>query len=97
MDDLPGVVFVSEDARNPKRNWRELLPSADLGLEPLYLHEVRKLRSFILGYPLEARELAVRVIGCGPLQSLLNLAPSTRHRAKGLARVTSSRWESIDL
>ena len=82
MDDLPGVVFGSEDARNPKGNWSELLPSADLGLEPLDLHEVRKLRSFVLGYLLEARELAVTVIGCGPLQSLLNRGPSTRHRAK---------------
>jgi hypothetical protein len=85
MDDLPGVVFGSEDARNPKGNWSELLPSADLGLEALDLHEVRKLRSFILGYLLEARELTVSVIGCGPLQSLLNRGPSTRDRAKGVS------------
>lgn len=82
MDDLPGVVFRSEDARNPQGNWSELLPSADLGLEPLYLDEVRKLRCFVPGDPLEARELAVCVVGCGTLQSVLNRGPSTCDRPK---------------
>jgi hypothetical protein len=62
MDDLPGVVLETEDARNAKGDRSELLTSADLGLESLHLDEVRKLRRFVLGYLLEASELAERSV-----------------------------------
>jgi len=51
MHYLPGAIFWSKDHRNPKIKRGDLLPSADLGLAPLYLHyDVGKLSSYVLLY-----------------------------------------------
>ncbi len=39
MHNLPGAVFRSKDARRPQSQWGDILPSAKLGLDPLYLHK----------------------------------------------------------
>ena len=97
MHDFPGVVFRSEDAGNTKGDRNDLLPSADLGVEALYLHEVGKLRSFVLRHLLEASELAISVAGRGTLQPRLNRGPPARDGTKGVGEGTSSRRESIVL
>jgi len=38
MHYLPDTVFGSKDHRNPHSVWGDILPSANFGLEPLYLH-----------------------------------------------------------
>src|SRR5918993_4849918 len=93
MHYLPGTIFRSQDSRNPHGNRGNIFPSPNLRLVPLHLHNVDKLRGCVLRYVLKADDLAISVMRRGTLHSRSNLPPSTRGRPKGLARVTSSRWE----
>jgi hypothetical protein len=54
VHDLPGAVFGSKDHRSPQIEWRDILPSANLGLGPLQRHDVGKLRSHLLRHDLGA-------------------------------------------
>jgi hypothetical protein len=81
MYNLPGTVFRSKDHRSPQSEWSAVLPCADLGLGPLYLHNVSKLRSHILPYGLEADNLAISETRCSTLQGRNNLLPSLSGRA----------------
>ncbi len=76
MHYLPLTVFRSKDHRSPQSEWSDVLPSADLGLCPLYLHNVSKLRSHILTHGLEADNLAISETRCSTLQGRNNLLPS---------------------
>src|SRR5712691_8660101 len=84
MHHLPGAVFRSKDARHPQSEWGDLLPSAKLGLDPLYPHHVGKFCSDVLRDVLESNDLALSDLRRGPLQSRSHLLPSTRGRAKGV-------------
>ena len=53
MHYLPLTVFGSKDHRGSKDPRGDLLPSADLGLSPLYLHYVGELGSRVFLYGLE--------------------------------------------
>jgi hypothetical protein len=57
MHYLPLTVFRSKDHRSPKSPRGGLLPSANLGLAPLYLYNIGKLRSYVLLYDLVANDL----------------------------------------
>src|SRR5215213_6342598 len=85
MHYLPGALFGSKDHRDPQGERCYFFTSADLGLRPLYLHHVGKLRSYVLLYDLGANELAVSDLRCSMLPSLSNLIPSMRWRAKGIS------------
>ena len=78
---LPDTVFRSKDRRNPKSDRGDFLPSADLGLCLLYLHNVGKLRGRVLRYGLGVNDMAISDSRCGTLQGLINL-------------LLSSRWEN---
>jgi hypothetical protein len=84
MHYLPGILFRSKDHRDPQIVWGDILPSAKLALEPLYLHNVGKLRSYTLRYDLEASGLAIPTRRCGALHCLGNLLPSVRDDATGV-------------
>src|SRR5712691_5371144 len=85
MHHLPGAVFRSKDRRHPQSDWGDILPSANLGLVPLYPHNVGKFRSDVLRYDIESNELALSDLRRGTLPSRSNLLPSTRDRAKGIS------------
>jgi AcrR family transcriptional regulator len=53
------TVFGSKDHRRPQSARGDVLPSANLGLDPLYLHNVRQLSCHILRHDLGANELAI--------------------------------------
>src|SRR5215216_3290392 len=94
MHYFPSTILGPKDASNPQGNRGGILPWADLGLEPLHLYEVCKLSSHVLRYVLEAGELAICIVRCCARSRVL--ATSSHPSAggpKGLARVTSSRWE----
>src|SRR6266705_179342 len=82
MHHLPGALFRSKDRRHPQSEWDDLLPSAKLGLDPLYPHNVGKFRSDVLRYDIEASDLALSDHRCGTLQSRSHLLPSTHGRAE---------------
>jgi hypothetical protein len=84
MHDLPLTLFWAKDHRNPQRKRGDLLPSADLGLRPLYLHYVGKYRSHVPLYDLDANELAISDLRCGTIYDLCNLLPPTHGRAIGV-------------
>src|SRR6266446_3354784 len=75
MHHLPGAVFRPKDRRHPQSEWDDILPSANLGLGPLYLHNVGKLKSDVLRYVLESNDLALADQRCGTLHSRSNLLP----------------------
>src|SRR6266702_7998432 len=85
MHHLPGAVFRSKDHRHPQSDWGDILPSANLGLGPLQLHNVGKLSSDVLRYEIEANFLAISELRCGTLHSRSHLLPSTRGRAEGVS------------
>jgi hypothetical protein len=85
VHNLPGAVLRLKDHRNPQPQWGDILPSANLGLGPLYPHNVGKLRGYALRYVLKANDLAISELRCGTLHSRSNLLPSTRGRAKGVS------------
>jgi hypothetical protein len=85
MHNLPGAIFRSKDHRNPQSERGGIWPSANLGLYPLYPHDVGKLRSHVLRYGLEAGDLTISYLRCGTIRGLGDLLPSTRGRAKGVS------------
>src|SRR5437870_5364645 len=85
MHHLPGAVFRPKDRRHPQIEWGDILPSANLGLVPLYLHNVGKLRSDVLRSVLESNDLALSEQRCGTLHRRRNLLPSTRGRTEGVS------------
>src|SRR5215218_8639390 len=94
MHYLPDPFFRSKDHRSPQSEGGDFLPSAYLGLKPLYLYNIGKLSSYVLRYDLEASGHAISASRCGTLHALSNLLPPPHGRTLGLARVTSSRWEN---
>jgi hypothetical protein len=93
VHDLPNAVFGTHDHRDPQTDGGDGLMSANLGLAPLDPHNGGKLRSYVLHYVLNVNKRAISDLRCGVLNSRSNLLPSTYSRAKGLATVTSCRWE----
>src|SRR5215207_8114710 len=85
VHNLPGALFRPKDARDAHSHRGDILPSANLGLVALHLHNVGKLRGHVLRYVLKASALAISVIRCGALHSLSNLLPPTHGRAKGVS------------
>jgi len=81
MHYLPGSILGSEDHRDPQSQRGDVLPSADLGLRPLDVHDVGKLGSHILLYDLDANGLASSELRRGVLLSLRYLLPSMRDGA----------------
>src|SRR5829696_5406781 len=94
MHDLPGAVFGSKGHRDPQIARGDILRSADLGVGPLYPQDASKFVSHVLRYGLEVVDLSIAEHGCSTLLSRSNLLPSTHGGPKGLARLTSSRWEN---
>src|SRR5712691_1240970 len=84
MHHLPGAVFRPKDRRHPQIDWDDLLPSAKLGLDPLYPHHVGKFRSDVLRYDIEASDLALSDHRCVTLHSRSNLLPPMHRWAKGV-------------
>src|SRR5918993_14565 len=82
MHDLPGAVFGSEDACDAQWHGGNILPSANPGLVALHLHDVGKLRGYVLRYILEAYDLAISVTRGGTLHSLSSLIPSAHGRTE---------------
>jgi hypothetical protein len=86
MHYLPLTLFFwAKDHRNPQRKWGDVLPSADLGLRPLYLHYVGKFRTHVPLYDLDANELAISDLRCGTIYDLGNLLPTTHGRPEGVS------------
>ena len=83
VHDLPGPVFRSKDHRSPQSVWGDILPSTNLGLCPLYLYNIGKLRSHLLRYDLYGNHLTIPAERCGMPQDLSNLLPSTPGRPVG--------------
>jgi hypothetical protein len=81
MHYLPGATFRPKDHRNPQSKEGDIRSSSNLGLGPLYLHNVGKLRCHMLLYDLDARDLAISLSRGGMLLGLGNLLPSMRYRA----------------
>src|SRR3712207_2769330 len=81
MHNLPVAILGSEDHRDPQSQRGDVLPSADLGLRPLDVHDVGKLGSHILLYDLDANGLAISELRRGVLLSLRYLLPSMRDGA----------------
>src|SRR5215212_5409468 len=54
MHHLPGAILRPEDHRDPQSPRGDLLPCADLGLAPLYLHHVGELGARVFVYDLGA-------------------------------------------
>jgi hypothetical protein len=96
MYNLPDTVFGAKDHRSPQSVWGDILPSANLGLCPLYLHNVGKLRSHVLRYDLDGNHLAISAQRCGMFQGLSNLLPSTHGRAIGVSESYIFSTERIE-
>src|SRR4051794_27334376 len=94
---LPGAIFRPEDHRGPKRVGGDLLASADLGLQVLYLHDVCELGGDVLGHDLEAPGPAVPAQGGGVLRGPGDPVPPAHGRAVGVgqARVFSMGVERL--
>src|SRR5713226_6847284 len=85
MNEPPATVFSAKDRRDPKIHWRNLLPSAHLGLEALHFHDVREIMGHVLRYSVEATGLAFSVMRCGALHRFDHLGPSACEGAEGVA------------
>ena len=59
MHYLPRALFGSKDHRSPQSDRGNILPSTNLGLFSHQLHNVDKLKSYVLHYALKASDLAV--------------------------------------
>src|SRR3712207_4080952 len=84
MHDLPLTVFGAKDHRGAQIVRKKLFPYTKSALEPLYLHNVGKLRGHVLRYDLEAHDLAIPTRRSGTLHSLGNLRPSVRDHPTGV-------------
>src|SRR4051794_13334162 len=85
MHNFPNTVFRSKDACSPQSHRGGLLSSANFDLEPFYLDNKGKVRSYILHYVLKATDLAISVQGCSTLHCRSDLLPPTGDRAKGVS------------
>jgi hypothetical protein len=97
MHDLPGALFRSKDHRNPQIERRDIPPFAYPSFVPLYPHNVGKFRGHILLYDIEASDLATADLRCGRSIVSATCSHPCAGGPRGLARVTSSRWENISL
>src|SRR6266699_2058360 len=86
MHHLPSAVFRPKDRRHPQSEWGDLLPPANLGLDPLYPHQVGQFRSDVLRYDIEANVLALSDLRRGTIPSRRHLLPPTHDRAKGVRK-----------
>ena len=59
---LPDAVLWPKDARNPKSHLYKVLAPANLGPIALYFQNIRKVRSNVFRYALEANRLAISVL-----------------------------------
>lgn len=84
MHYLPHTVFGSKDHRDPQGVRDDVLASIEPGLQPLYLYNAGKLRSYVLRHYLEANGLAISARRRGTPHGLRNLLPSTRDPATGI-------------
>ncbi len=82
MHYLPGAVLRSKDHRSPKSPRGDVLACAYLGLAPLYLHYVGKLRCYVLRYGLEASGITISERRCATLRSCSNLLSPACGRGK---------------
>jgi hypothetical protein len=84
MHDLPGTLFGPEDARDTQSHGANILTAANLGPVALHLHDIGELGGNVLRHVFEAYDLAVPVVGCGPLRGPSGLIPSAHGRAEGV-------------
>src|SRR5215207_3828293 len=105
VHDLPSAIFGPEDARDAQSHGANILTPANLGPVALHLHNISKIGGCILRHVLEAHDLAIPVVGCGPLHGPSGLIPSAHGRAErvGKAYVSSmgvhlleGLWVAID-
>jgi hypothetical protein len=82
MQELPRTSFKPKNARHAQSNWSDIIPSANLGLVPLDLDNVRKVGRHMLRDFLETRDFTVSVPGGGTLGGFHNRLPSTCDRTK---------------
>jgi len=85
MYEFPSIIFKPKDARNTQSNWSDIIPSANFGLVPLYLYNVRQVGCHMLRDFLETRYFTVSVPRGGKLGGFNNRLPSTCDRAKGVS------------
>jgi hypothetical protein len=62
MRELPGAVLGSKDHRSPRSGWGSILPTANLGLCPLYLYNVGYLGSLRPGGVVEVNHAALETV-----------------------------------
>src|SRR5438132_14014235 len=86
MHDLPGSILSAKDGCDPQSPRSDLLVTADLGFETLYLDDIRQIRRNVPSCRLEPGGLTVSVIRCGTSHGLSNLLPSTRNRAERIGQ-----------
>src|SRR5215217_6834709 len=80
VHNLPLTFFGSKDHRSPKSPRADIFASADLGLAPLYLHHIGKLRGCVLRYGLKASAPAISDRRRSTLHILSNLLPPSHGR-----------------
>ena len=64
MCKLPDTILAPKDTRDPQRHLRYFLPFANLGLQPLHLHDVCEVRRHIRRHGVEADGITIFVIRC---------------------------------
>ena len=97
MHNFPDAVFRSKDARSPQSHGCDLLPSGDFDPEALYLHNEGKLRSYILYYILNAvNSPSLYKDAARSIVTATCFHPQVTG-PKGVATLTSSRWENTIL
>src|SRR5215208_3772701 len=97
MNDLPCTLLGSEDHRDPKGVRAHFLPSVNLGLQALYLHDVGKIGGRVFRQGLETQEPAVSTGERGMLHRLGDLLPPARGGGLGVGegRVASMGPEPL--
>src|ERR671912_647274 len=86
VHDLPSAIFGPEDARDAQSHGGNILTPANLGPVALHLHAAGKLGGNELRHVLEAYDLAIPVVGCGPLHGPSGLIPSAHGRAERVGK-----------
>ncbi len=85
MYEFPNTFFKPKDARHTQSNWSDIIPSANFGLVPLDLYNVRKVACHMLRDFLETRYFTVSVPRGGKPGGLNYRFPSTCDGAKGVS------------
>jgi hypothetical protein len=85
MRQSPDAVFASKNTGDPKGHRRGVLPSPDLGPDPLHLHDVRDVGGNVFRDALEAGGLSIPVVLRGTLHGLNNLLESPDEWTKRVA------------